>query len=73
LDGLDLRSRLAEVDLPALIINGTADTFVPVADAQAMAAGLPNAAHHLIPGAGHVPTMTCPAEVAAAIDGYFVE
>jgi pimeloyl-ACP methyl ester carboxylesterase len=36
-----------------------------------MAAALPNAGLHLIPGAGHVPTMTRPAEVAAAIDAFF--
>jgi pimeloyl-ACP methyl ester carboxylesterase len=69
--GLDLRSRLGEVTLPVLVIHGEEDALVPVGDARDLVAALPNAALHLIPGAGHVPTMTRPAEVAAAIDSYF--
>ncbi len=70
--GIDLRPRLAEVALPVLVIHGEVDALVPVSDARAMVAALPHAALHLIPGAGHVPTMTRPEEVGAAIDGYFV-
>jgi pimeloyl-ACP methyl ester carboxylesterase len=69
--GIDLRPRLGEVALPVLVIHGTADALVSQADAHVLANTLPNAALHLIPGAGHVPTMTRPDEVAAAIDGNF--
>jgi pimeloyl-ACP methyl ester carboxylesterase len=69
--GIDLRSRLGDVSLPALVIHGTADALVPEAKARELVAALPQAALHLIPGAGHVPTMTRPDEVARALDEFF--
>lgn len=69
--GIDLRLRVNEVTLPTVIIHGEADAIVPVADARWMAAEMPSAALHILPGAGHVPTMTRPAEVAAIIDAAF--
>jgi len=69
--GIDLRPRLGEVTLPVQVIHGTADALVPASDARAMTAALPRATLHLIPGAGHVPTMTHPIEMAAAIDRFF--
>lgn len=69
--GIDLRPRVREVKLPTVIIHGEADAIVPVEDARWMAAEMPNAALHILPGAGHVPTMTRPAEVAAIINAAF--
>jgi pimeloyl-ACP methyl ester carboxylesterase len=71
LAGIDLRPRVAEVSLPTVIIHGSADALVPLADAEWLAAQLPDATLHVLPGAGHVPTLTHPAEVAAIIDAAF--
>jgi pimeloyl-ACP methyl ester carboxylesterase len=71
LSGIDLRPRAPEMTLPVLLIHGEADAMVPVNDSRELAAALPHSALHLIPGAGHVPTMTHPADVAAAIDRFF--
>ena len=69
--GIDLRPRVAEIALPTVLIHGDADALVPVADSVWLAGQMPQATHHILPGAGHVPTMTRPAEVAAIIDGAF--
>jgi pimeloyl-ACP methyl ester carboxylesterase len=52
-------------------IHGDADALVPVEDARWLAGQMPHAELHILPGAGHVPTMTRPAEVAAIIDRAF--
>jgi pimeloyl-ACP methyl ester carboxylesterase len=72
LAGLDLRARTAVLDLPTLVIHGEADALVPASEARELVGTLPNSALHLIPGAGHVPTMTRPVEVATAIDHFFL-
>jgi pimeloyl-ACP methyl ester carboxylesterase len=69
--GIDLRPRASEINLPALVIHGEADALVPVSDARALAARLPNSVLRLIPGAGHVPSITRPVEVAGMIDSFF--
>jgi len=69
--GVDVRPRVHEIELPALIIHGDADALVPLSDAEWLAGRLPRGHLHLLHGAGHVPTVTRPAEVAAAIDAYF--
>ena len=57
--------------MPTLIIHGDADALVPLADAEWLAGRLPQARLHIVRGGGHVPTVTRPVEVAAAIDAYF--
>lgn len=71
LAGIDLRPRAAEIALPTVLIHGDADALVPVEDARRLAGQMPQAELHVLPGAGHVPTMTRPAEVAAIIDRAF--
>lgn len=71
MDGVDLRPRIPEIQLPALVIHGTADQIVPVSDAHWLAGALPNAHLHLIEGAGHVPTLTHGDEIARAINAFF--
>lgn len=65
--GLDLRSRLAALRLPTLVVHGGRDAIVLPRDGRALAAALPDAEFLLLRGAGHVPTMTRPVEVADAI------
>jgi pimeloyl-ACP methyl ester carboxylesterase len=55
------------VDVPTLIIHGTADAIVPIESGRALAALLPDAELLELEGSGHVPTMTRPDEVVAAI------
>ena len=69
--GVDLRPRVHEIEMPTLVIHGDADALVPLADAEWLAGRLPQARLHVVRGGGHVPTVTRPAEVAAAIDAYF--
>ncbi|GAC1440192.1 MAG: alpha/beta fold hydrolase [Mycobacteriales bacterium] len=65
--GTDLRARLADLTLPALVVHGAKDRIVPARDGKALAAALSNSELLMLPGAGHVPTMTRPHEVSAAI------
>lgn len=66
--GIDLRPQLPRLAQPTLIIHGDADALVPVADARWLAHALPNARLALLPGAGHVPTLTRPVTVAQEIN-----
>lgn len=69
--GVDLRPRLAEIAVPTLVIHGTRDPIVLPRDGRALAAAVPGAQLVMLPGAGHIPTMTRPAEVTAAIRRQF--
>jgi pimeloyl-ACP methyl ester carboxylesterase len=62
---------LSGIRVPALVIHGTADVIVPPEVGKTVAAQLPDARLVLIDGAGHVPTMTRPHEVARAITNRF--
>ena len=62
-----LTPALADIGVPTLVIHGERDAIVPVDVGRHTAAHIPGADLVVIPDAGHVPTMTRPAEVAAAI------
>lgn len=68
---VDLRPQLAQITLPTLIIHGEQDRIVPVSVAQELAAQLPNNQLILLPGAGHVPTITQPQAITNAINAFF--
>ncbi|HEX5690693.1 MAG TPA: alpha/beta hydrolase [Roseiflexaceae bacterium] len=53
LQGFDSRSWLHEITCPALVVGGAADPTTPAHHAHELAAGLPHAELHMIPGAGH--------------------
>lgn len=57
----------AEIHVPTLIVHGTADAIVPVDVGRAVAARVPDVELLELEGIGHVPTMTRPDEVVAAI------
>ena len=69
--GVDLRERLSDMRVPTLVLHGTRDLIVLPRDGRALAAAIPGATFVPIPQAGHVPTMTRPAEVSAAIHWRF--
>ncbi len=49
----DANGRLARLDLPALILHGSADRVVPVANARLLAASIPGAELVVYQGVGH--------------------
>ncbi len=67
----DLRHDLQRITQPTLILHGEADALAPVEAAHQLARTLPNAKLTVLRGAGHVPTMTRPHEVAHEIMSFF--
>jgi pyruvate dehydrogenase E2 component (dihydrolipoamide acetyltransferase) len=61
------RQRLAEVNVPVLIIWGARDRVIPLAHAVAAAEALPDAVLKIVPAVGHVPQVEAPSIVANAI------
>lgn len=68
LDGVDVTARLPGLDVPAVVVHGDADAIVPIENGRVLAQRLPDAELVVLPGVGHVPTLTRPLEVAAAIE-----
>ena len=58
----DIRTKLAQIDRPALIIWGEHDTVVPLALGQKLNSCLANSQFIIIEGAGHVPMWERPGE-----------
>ena len=71
LEVVDVERRLSEISLPTLIIHGSRDVITPVSASEGLAERIPNSKLVVIEGAGHVPTITRPAEVAKAIEDFF--
>lgn len=69
--GVDLRARLRDIQVPTLVIHGTRDLIVLPRDGRALAAAIPGAELVMLDGAGHVPTMTRPEQISAAIGRKF--
>jgi 3-oxoadipate enol-lactonase len=59
-DRPDSTPLLAEIDVPALVVAGSEDELIPVADMRAMADAIPEAALTTIANAGHVPCLESP-------------
>jgi pimeloyl-ACP methyl ester carboxylesterase len=59
------------ITVPTLILHGTADAIVPIDESRELAARLPDVELLEFEGSGHVPTMTRPDEVVAAIQRRF--
>jgi len=57
---LDLRDRLASVQLPVLVLVGEMDEATPPPMSKELAAGLPNAKLVVVPGCAHVPQLQAP-------------
>jgi pimeloyl-[acyl-carrier protein] methyl ester esterase len=61
----DLRPILPRA-APALLVHGERDVVVPPGASEAMARAMPAARRFLLPGVGHAPQLSRPAEVADA-------
>jgi pimeloyl-ACP methyl ester carboxylesterase len=59
-DRPDSRPDLPALDVPTLIVHGAEDQLIPLAEAEAMAAALPQAKLVVVPGAGHLPNLENP-------------
>ena len=67
----DSTDRLADVDVPALVIVGQHDAVTPPDAAQAMAESLPSGELVVVPQAGHLTPLEAPAMVTEAILGWW--
>lgn len=68
---ITLSNELGNITLPTLIIHGDADIVAPIESAYWLAEMIPNTTLKIIAGAGHVPIMTRPDEVAREIQSFF--
>lgn len=69
--GVDVSARLPELKMPVVIVQGEHDKIHTsnAATARAMAERIPGCELRIMPGVGHVPTLTRPAEVAEILEG----
>ena len=69
--GIDLRDRLGEVAVPAMVIHGDQDALSPTAndDARELADRL-GGELRVLEGAGHLPLLSRPDEVASHVDEF---
>jgi pimeloyl-ACP methyl ester carboxylesterase len=63
----DITPELPRVTQPTLVLHGERDQIVPLAKGRELSEALPDAKLQVLAGAGHVPTLTRPLEVSAAI------
>lgn len=56
----DYRALLSSVAVPALVVCGERDAVAPLALSREIAAGVPGASLHVLPGAGHVANADAP-------------
>ena len=61
---------LERITVPTLVVHGTSDSFVPFAQARALACRVPGAEMLTIEGGEHVSIYTHRAQVRATIDRF---
>ncbi len=66
LAAFDLRPRLAAIRAPLLLMAGGEDALTPLSEVAELAAAIPAAELHVVPGAGHALVWEQPGEVLAA-------
>ncbi|MGY3036769.1 3-oxoadipate enol-lactonase [Bradyrhizobium sp. USDA 4354] len=72
LAGLDLRTELAAVNVPVLVLVGEHDEATPPPMSHELAAGLPHAELKIIPGCAHVPQLQAPQQFVGALRGFLL-
>jgi len=68
----DTRSRLAQIRAPTLVLTGDADRLIPMANSQALAAGIPGARLLVLRGAGHCFPLEQEEPTVRALAGHFL-
>lgn len=66
----DEREALATIDAPTLVLSSEYDYVTPWPNQTALVAGIPGAAHVVIPDAGHASMYEKPSEFTAAVLGF---
>ena len=66
-DRPDSTPMLSTIQIPTLIIHGADDELVPLSEAQAMQAAIPDARLVVLPNAGHLPNLEQPDAFNAAL------
>ena len=69
-DGFDRMQELKQIQVPALIVAGTNDTFTPPKYAEYLAANIADSEIHVIQGAGHMLFIERVPEVSEAIEEF---
>ena len=67
LRGEDLRPELEHLDVPALVVKGPCDTYVPVDWSRDIASRIPRAEYVEIPTTGHCSHISMPEEFNAVL------
>jgi len=68
---MDLRSELAAITAPTLVVSGAADPATPPTHQEEIAAGIPGALLQIVPGA-HLAPVESPEPVTAALLAHFM-
>jgi pimeloyl-ACP methyl ester carboxylesterase len=71
-DPIDWGKRLPEIRVPTLLIHGEEDVFCDIDTMRYIQSLIPESKLVVFDGSGHIPAMTRPMDVAAAIDSYFI-
>lgn len=66
-DRADRRAELASLNIPALVLGGSADAITPPELSEEMAALIPDAELRVLEGVGHLSPVEAPAMVASAL------
>lgn len=69
-NGFDVMSRLGEIAVPALVVNGDEDRLTPLKYGEYLATNIPGAVLKIIHGAGHLAMLEKAAEVNAVIAAF---
>jgi len=69
-NGFDVMSRLGEIRIPTLVVNGAADRLTPLKYGEYLATNIPGAVLKILHGAGHLAMLERPAEVNAVIASF---
>ena len=61
---------LSDIDVPILVVCGTADVIVPLEESRAMAAAIPGAVLEEFVGGGHLANLEQPAQFSAVLGDF---
>ncbi len=67
---MDQRAFLSGIRAPTLVLAGADDAATPPAHGEVIAAGIPGARLHVIPGVAHLAAVTAPAQVTAQLHAH---
>jgi pimeloyl-ACP methyl ester carboxylesterase len=72
-NGFDVRARLGEIGVPALVVGGGADQMMPIRFAEELAAGLPGADLRRMENVGHMMQVEAPERLAEIVRAWLKE